>query len=180
MSCNISRDNNMTMRRDSMASLDTAYDSSNLMKDFQNKISNGNIHMNQNTGNNINDSIANLIDSNKLPYQSEEKIDMNVEKIVGEYYNRDHDIQKQLDRDIIGNQYTHPNVSTMQNGVEFPLNRSQYYSPEMHGSELLEGYSNVGSCMDPWRLILLIILIAALIYGLYWLYTNNKTNNFDF
>ncbi|AGC01735.1 hypothetical protein H012_gp730 [Acanthamoeba polyphaga moumouvirus] len=174
MACNIPGDS--TSVRNTMAPLDTAYNNSNLMRDFQNKLSGNNtIPINNNA--NINDNISNLVRNNQiLPHQSEEKIDVNVDKIVGEYYNRDDDIKRQLNRDTIGNEYLYPGISTVQNGINFPLDRSQYYSPQVYGSELLEGYTNTGSGIDIWRLLLLIILIAALIYGIYWLYNNNRSN----
>ncbi|AVL94597.1 hypothetical protein ma211 [Moumouvirus australiensis] len=169
MACNIPGDS--TSVRNTMATLDTAYNNSNLMRDFQNKLSGNNT-----LSNNINDNISQLRNNQILPHQSEEKIDVNVDKIVGEYYNRDDDIKRQLNRDSTGNEYIYPNVPTAQNGVNFPLDRSQYYSPQVYGSELLEGYTNTGSGIDFWRLLLLIILIVALIYGIYWLYNNNKSS----
>ncbi|AGF85562.1 hypothetical protein QJ854_gp220 [Moumouvirus goulette] len=174
MACNIPGDS--TSMRNTMASLDTAYNNSNLMRDFQNKLSGNNTLSINHDHANINDNITNLRNNQILPHQSEEKIDVNVDKIVGEYYNRDNDIKRQLNRDTIGNEYLYPNVPTSQKGINFPLDRSQYYSPQIYGSELLEGYTNTSSGMDIWRLLLLIILIAALIYGIYWLYNNNKGN----
>lgn len=82
--------------------------------------------------------------------------------------------------------------SLPQNGVTFPLSRRQYYNPERLGTELLEGYdvlsdlqlaamqanANVEQTtgMSIFKLVLLIVLVAALIYGIYYLYTNNTSS----
>lgn len=86
-----------------------------------------------------------------------------------------------------------PGQPIFQNGIEFPLNRSQHYDMAPLGSNLLENfeiddqirtawdskhgrfYSSTG--MNFFKFILLVILIIILIYGAYYLYKKNKKKN---
>jgi hypothetical protein len=188
----------------SFAPLDTAYTPSLPMSDFQKKMSfhgpslTHDMLLTQNSANdenaNINNNIQMLLkqqhaqDNTMISPQSEEKINSNVDMMLGTLYNRDNDFAKQDDK-ITNKQYLYPHMPIVQNGINFPLTRAQYYSPGQHGSELLEDFNpqqnaqniwenaNTSQCllkMSFFKFLLLIILIAALIYGIYLLYKNGE------
>ena len=165
----------------SFATLDTAYAPSAAMSDFQNKMASYNPLMTQHLVNDENSDINNNIQILISP-QSEEKINNNVDMMVGALYNRDNDYSRQNDMATI-NQYMYPHVPVVQNDINFPLTRAQHYSAQQYGTELLEDFnlqqdaqnaanstSNCMTGMNLLKFILLIILIAALIYAIYWLY----------
>lgn len=136
------------------ANLDVAFNPSGLMNDFQNKMVSKNPFSQKLMENDVFD-----INDLKISQQSEEKIDNNIDQMIGALYNSDHEFTKQ-------------------NGVQIPLTRQQYYLTQQHGSELLEKFkSHDTSCtingMNFFKFLLLLILIAALIYGIYWLYKEN-------
>ena len=172
----------------SFATLDTAFAPSATMSDFQNRMASHNPLMTQKSVNNetsnINDNIQMLMrqqDDILISPQSEEKINNNVDMMVGALYNRNNDYSRQNDMATL-NQYMYPHIPVVQNDINFPLTRAQHYPAQQYGTELLEDFNlqqdaqNLNStsrCMTGMNLlkfILLIILIAALIYGIYWLY----------
>lgn len=166
----------------SFANLDTAFDQSVPMCQFQNRLAH-NPMIAQKLADYDNDQIL-------ISPQSEEKINSNVEKIVA-YYDRNRDIANQISPQT-AKQYINPEIPIVQNGVSFPLNRSQHYPPQ-YGSELLEGYDlqedtqyvldSTNTVSGPTagtsfvKFILLILLIAILIYGAYWIYKNGISGN---
>ncbi|BCS82897.1 hypothetical protein QLL95_gp1226 [Cotonvirus japonicus] len=168
----------------SFAPLDIAFNHSPSMSDFKNRLSNTNpIFSDDHHDQIIDNHLRNLPDCNEncdnvLSNHSEQKLNSGVDQIVGEYYDRNKAIHKQLSTDHAGNQYFNPQVPTVQNGIQFPLTRHQYIPSQVHGSELLEGFDGARRpCMGFWEMLVLIILIIVLIYGIYWLY---KSNSFNF
>lgn len=177
----------------SFASLDTAFSQSPHMTEFQEKVNRGNpMGRNQVNG-------CDLITT-----QSEEKINNNVDEIVGSFYNRDADIIRQSG-DRSARQYLQPHVPEVHDGVTIPLDRSQRY-PDNLGSELLEGFdvqqdlrnaaynlqqgardvvadanqaAHNMSSMNFWKILLFIILIILLVYAGYCLFVGNETKVSD-
>ncbi|AAV50970.1 hypothetical protein [Acanthamoeba castellanii mimivirus] len=94
------------------------------------------------------------------------------QKLSGIFYNRTTDAQNQFSETI----NPPPSYTVHNTDIRIPLNRQQQYPANHLGSELLEGYNNVGTepCMGFWEILLLIILIAVLVYGIYWLYKSEK------
>jgi hypothetical protein len=184
----------------SFAPLDIAFNNSLPMSDFQNRIVNQNSLLMNNDNlvpnyetNHINNNIQNILGTGRkilISPQSEEKINNNVDEIVGAYYNRDNDIAK-LSSPTTNKQYLYPHVPVIQNGIAFPLTRDQHYSHQQYGSELLEDFNLQQDARNAWnstnstsytisgmsflKFILLLILIAVLIYGVYWLYKNGSS-----
>ncbi|XWV26933.1 hypothetical protein QJ857_gp0116 [Tupanvirus soda lake] len=206
MSCNIANNGRTNINYEnvgpygnssgSFASLDTAFSPSGPMNDFQNRMINKNPIFVQNVENddaNVDNNIQTLLrsyqaDELKISPQSEEKIDNNVDQMIGALYNRDFEHNKQNTRSV-NKQYLYPHIPVVQNGVNFPLNRQQNYSAQQYGTELLEDFNLQQEVQDIWantdntsysltgmsffKFLLLLILIAVLVYGIYWLYTNN-------
>lgn len=164
-------------KSNTLATLDIAFNQSGQMNDFQNKmenqITNNNIpNINDNINNNINDNIQSMLGKENngflLSSQSEEKLDNNVEEMLGAYYNKD--ILKQNETPLI------------------PLIRNQPYSP--YNSKLSEKFNLQQNAGQLWtdtnttsynatgmsflKFLILIVLIVILIYCIYWLYRNNK------
>lgn len=164
----------------SFAPLDTAFNYSAPMAEFQNKLINQNPLLIKND-NIIPESETKIT----ISPQSEEKINNNVDEIINSYYNRDKDIGN-LTSFATNKQYVYPNIPVVQNGIRFPLTRNQHYSLDKHGSELLEDFNLGQDAQDIWdntnttsysitgmsffKFILLLILIAILVYAIYWLY----------
>ncbi|XWV25596.1 hypothetical protein QJ856_gp0158 [Tupanvirus deep ocean] len=206
MSCNIANNGRTNINYEnvgpygnssgSFASLETAFSPSAPMNDFQNKMTNKNPLFIQNMDSdnaNINNNIQTMLkschsDEFKISPQSEEKIDNNVDQMIGALYNRDLEYNKQ-NTTSVNKQYLYPHIPVVQNGVNFPLNRQQHYSAQQYGTELLENFDLQRDAQNIWdntnntsysltgmsffKFLLLLILIAVLVYGIYWLYTNN-------
>jgi len=164
---------------DLFATLDTAYNQSPYMDNFQSKIINNNSQIIQNQDPNEDILI--------FP-QSEQKINNNVDEMMGLYYNRNLSDQKS------NKQYMYPHIPTVQNGVQFPLNRT--HRQQSIDSALLEKFNLQQDAHNIWnntnstsysatgmsffKLILLLILIAALIYAGYFLYKSNSKKSINY
>lgn len=174
----------------SYAPLDAAFNQSEQMSDFQQRLATHNpLISSRSMGN------CQAQGDVQLSAQSEEKINNKVDEMIGSYYNRDNDYAKLGDKNMY-DQYRNSEIPNVQEGIQFPLNRSQHYPANQLGSELLEkfdsryyngsqqqgGYwekikNNVQKCtgMTFFQLVLLVAVIVLLIYGGYWLYKNNST-----
>lgn len=177
----------------SFAPLETAYAPSDTMSDFQNKMASNNLTAAPDLGNNINNNVQLLVkqyqDDMTISPQSEEKINSNVDMMIGALYNRNADYSQQNSANA-NKQYLYPQIPVVQNGINFPLTRAQHYTAQQHGSELLENFNLEQDINNAWnnannttenltgmnlfKFILLVILIAALVYAIYWLYQNGK------
>lgn len=150
----------------SFATLDMAYSPSATMSDFENRMKGEN------------SLLPNIrcTDDNKylISPQSEEKINNGVDQMIGAFYNRDKDLANQIN----------PQIQTVQNGVEFPLNRSQQYNTQQQlGSELLEKFdgqavNQYNQCKPSyWKFVLLVVAVLILLYLIYKIIKQNKTKS---
>jgi len=185
MSCHIGQNMEQTVlgrTNGSFATLDTAFDQSPHMSDFQNRLMNHNPLLSQHFADNQNVAICSSPHSGMLiSPQSEEKINHNVDVMVGALYNRNADFM---------NQNASPSIKM--GGVNIPLNRTQRYTSQQHGSELLENFNLEQDARNVWentnqtsqnitgmsflKFVLLLFLIALFIYGIYWLFNQGRKN----
>jgi hypothetical protein len=178
----------------SFATLDTAFSQSPAMQDFQCKMLSHNPMLSQNLVDEQNVSVQdNSQDGIIISQESEEKMNNNAEEMIGALYNRDQEHARQIKNNSNAKQYLYPHIPVVQNGVQFPLDRTHRYTAQQHGSELIEKFDIGDDAQYVWdttnqttyeltgmsffKFILLLILIAILIYGIYWLYTNNTTTD---
>ncbi len=177
----------------SLAPLDSAFNYSQSMSNFQNDLIAKNpllahsVVSDSNVNSGINKKINSLIKEcgecerpqsgsnpdlhNLLSQQSEEKINNGVDEIIKSINN--------------------PNLEHSVTKASAPQ-RGQRFQSDSYGSELLEKFNGVQTIpatpvmlntttytqgMGMFRTILLLVLIAILIYAIYWLYKNNKSKN---
>lgn len=140
---------------DSYAPLDTAYDSSIYMNDFQNKLSQHNPLLQKMV--NDKDQSDGLI----ISQQSEEKLNKNIDEIIGSLYRNEQPI---CDKQSIPNK-----------NKSIPILNP--FDPRQQTDCLLD-YANMTSytlaSMNIFKFILLVILIILLIYGIFLLYNDNS------
>ena len=159
----------------SFATLDVAYNHSLPMSDFTNKMMKRN-PLTRDQSCDHDDIISS---------QSVDKINNNIDEMVGAIYNRDVDIAKQTSP---SKQQSYPHSPVMKNGVTMPLNRSQTY-PSHLGSELLENFDlnqitqefnnrtdkvHCATGRNILKFILVVIIILALLYAGYCLFKKNS------
>ncbi len=154
---------------DLYANLDDAYNKSDSMIEFQYRLTKKNSLYDQDDGmlaspgvTSINQSLQKILTQNQTrsPRRSEqlssqpENLDENVDEIMNSLYTPE---------------ASYPPV--------YPLYRTERYDPDRTGSELLEGFVTVtDNGMGTFRTILWILLIAVVIYGIYYLYTETSKN----
>lgn len=155
----------------SFANIDTAFNKSDQMMQFQNRIQAHNIssvpsgnydetqvHKADNADS-INNNLQSILNSKQGNIAAVDKMDSRIDEVIGSIYGQ----------------------KTCQ-----PIDRNATFNPNKYGSELLEGYNgdvqymnstipeSTENSMSIFKLVLLLLLIAALIYGGYQIYKNNK------
>ena len=164
------------------ATLDTAFNKSEEMAQFQNRIQNCNINPTNNEDkvktDLVNDNLQNLISHNE---NKVDKMDSSIDEVIGSIY-----------------------ASSVPKCL--PIDRSTRFSAQKYGTELLEGYSeaiaqppmnrnslgpmynnnlqgvavNRNSNMSIFKLLLLVLLVAALVYGGYHIYKNSNRQSIEY
>ena len=137
----------------SFATVDSAYSQSPSMKNFQNKMMCHNPLISQNLidkpdqAQSINNDINALLHIHNIKNSNnkiDDKMDKNIDEIIGSVYAENNYVQKQKE-----------------NNVAIYNDQYPQYIPNM---------TNNNSGMGTFKIILLLILIAAFLYGGYWLY----------
>lgn len=130
---------------DMYARIDNAFDKSQHMEVFQQKLS-GNMQKSP-TESDINRKMDDLILSSSDKRRSEENSS-----------------EKKINNALYTKKVSYPQ--------EYPLDRNQQFNSKQYGSELLENYEQIEEpeSMSASKIFLSIILIALLIYGVYYIY----------
>lgn len=168
---------------DSLASFDYAFGESEQMAMFQNKMRQDNPIYSPT------DNIPpHAPFGNEAIKMETAAINRDMKKMMGEHFQQSSETQYELNKNpmvgsIAVNEKKYP-ASVCNTNVQFPLTRMQHYNAQKLGTNLLEGFDpltgleyNVKETtgMSLFKLILLIILIGALIYGAYYL-CNSEEN----